>query len=740
MKKLKLLLLLIFLALIFFYALFYSGSYNNSDFSSVKNYFNSSDIFLYGRTGKILHIKRSDLSRRRLKWIPLENISPALIKTLIISEDKNFYSHSGVDWSAALRALLKKCAGKKSGGASTVTMQLISILDRITKQPDSNKLNTNSNKEDFSQKLSTANQSRSNKKNIFQKILQMRQAIAIEKKFSKKEILESYLNLIFYRSELQGIEAAAQGIFGKSPSSLGFTESIILSSLIRSPNAEISAIIERSNVLKKKIPDAINLSSDSISLIVKQKLLCMNNIKNTNSSALHIARILLSKTKNSVTCSIDESLQAFVNEAILRNISALKEKNVSDAAAIVVDNKTSEVLAYSGSSGSLSNSRYVDGVKAKRQAGSTLKPFLYAVAFEKKILTPASILDDAPINIPALNGIYNPSDYDNIFRGHVSAREALASSLNIPAVRTLDLINVGSFISTLKNLGFQGLKNDKFYGLSLALGSADISLLELAGAYKTLANSGKFSALRFSNSNSSDSVSFTRIFSDETAFLISNILSDRDARALTFGFENQLSTKYWTAVKTGTSKDMRDNWCVGYSEKYTVAIWVGNFSGQPMWNVSGIHGAAPIWLEIMNYLHSNNLVSKPPVKPAGIVCSKISKGNNKNIFKNEYFIKGTETKEIGSDIQLAKNILKPKITYPVLNEQIALDPDIPENYQKIIFESNVCLKNIEWRLNGTIIGTTFARVSAKLERGAHIIELSEKSTGKIYDKILFNVR
>jgi len=200
------------------------------------------------------------------------------------------------------------------------------------------------------------------------------------------------------------------------------------------------------------------------------------------------------------------------------------------------------------------------------------------------------------MTLPGCSGfqrIYHPRNFESQFQGLVPVRIALASSLNIPAVRVLSLVGLEEFLNQLRALGIRGLNGEgDFYGPALALGSADVSLLELVNAYRTLANGGEWSGFRFAlpaygRPGGSPLRLPVQVFSREAAFLISHILSDREARSPTFGLENPLATRYWTAVKTGTSKDMRDNWCIGYSEKYTVGVWVGNFTGEPMWNVSG---------------------------------------------------------------------------------------------------------------------------------------------------------
>ena len=299
-----------------------------------------------------------------------------------------------------------------------------------------------------------------------------------------------------------------------------------------------------------------------------------------------------------------------MSETLQQHILSVQGQNVHDGAALVADNKSGEILAYVGNVGALASARFVDGTQARRQAGSTLKPFLYGLAFDKRILTPASLLDDAPLDVPAMNGIYRPENYDKQFHGLVPARTALASSLNIPAVKVLNLVGVECFVQKLGDLGFEKLQAADFYGSSLALGAADVTLWELVNAYRSLANGGVWSPLCLTFEENPNLTS-RQVLSAGSAFLVSDILSDRESRSETFHLESPLSTRYWTAVKTGTSKDMRDNWCVGFSDHYTVGVWAGNFSGDPMWNVSGITGAAPAWIEIMNWLH-RGLAEPPP--------------------------------------------------------------------------------------------------------------------------------
>jgi len=388
-----------------------------------------------------------------------------------------------------------------------------------------------------------------------------------------------------------------------------------------------------------------------------------------------------------------------------------------------------------GNSGQSSSAHHVDGIRAVRQAGSTLKPFLYGLALERRLLTAASIVEDAPLQIATPTGLYIPENYGNDYLGPVSVRTALSSSLNTPAVRSLLLVGVEPFVERLKRIGFESIRQEPdYYGFSAALGSIDISLSELVNAYRTMANGGIWSEPHL--------VPVTQkrkpreVMSGDAAFIISHILADREARSATFGLENFLSTRFWTAVKTGTSKDMRDNWCIGYSEKYTVGVWVGNFSGESMWNVSGISGAAPVWLEIMNILHVT-VGSRAPKPTAGVLAKDVQFKNTLEPERQEWFIKGSEP-----EIVLAQNTRheKPSIIYPAGGSIITLDPDIPEENQRISFQAQPHGRQFMWLLNDKSIFTGMkSSILWKPERGTHILSISDKEY-RVLDSVTFIVR
>jgi penicillin-binding protein 1C len=448
--------------------------------------------------------------------------------------------------------------------------------------------------------------------------------------------------------------------------------------------------------------------------------------------APHLARALLHKPGQIVRSSLDGGLQRFALDTLQRHLAELKERQVEDGAVVVLDNQTGEVLAHVGSSQFTSDAAEVDAARAPRLAGSTLKPFLYALAIEKRLLTAASLLDDSPLAVQTPGGQYLPQNYDRDFKGWVSVRTALASSLNVPAVRTLALLEPEPFFDQLRQLGFSTLTRDaEHYGYALALGGAEVTLLELANAYRTLANGGLASAPTFLPTDRALPRKRTRVIEPATAWIVSDILADRDARALTFGLDNALGTNGWSAVKTGTSKDMRDNWCVGYSNRFTVGVWIGNASGEPMHEVSGVTGAAPVWQAIMNRLHARQ-PDRAPKSPRDIEFRQVRFEPAIEPPRREAFIKGT-------GMALASlpegSIARPRIIGPGDGAMLALDPDIPGAHQIVHFRARPFQPGLKWKVDGheTHQGDQGLRWSPSA--GVHTIQLLDE-----HDKLLDETR
>jgi penicillin-binding protein 1C len=400
---------------------------------------------------------------------------PALRSALIASEDKRFYQHSGVDWNAVAASAWGNLWNTKTRGASTITMQLAGLLE-----------------EDLRRRSSTRSTS--------QKISQAIVAQWLERQWRKDQILEAYLNLVPFRGEIVGAHALARVMFGKHPSGMDQIEAAIAVALIRGPNASVSKVSERAcHILREqKHPEfCVNLEGQTalaFSHLSSKSGVATNSMYTTTQNGLnlapHFARRVLTADARRVTSTLDARLQAYAKDSLTRQLSALVDRNVEDGAILVLDNASGDVLAWVGSSGSLSDAAHVDGVVALRQAGSTLKPFLYELGLEKRLITAASVIDDTPVNLTTSNGLYIPQNYDKHFKGLVSARTALASSLNIPAVRMLISIQPEVFFRRLQALGFQLRESGDYYGYSLALGSADVSLLSLTNAYRSLANQG----------------------------------------------------------------------------------------------------------------------------------------------------------------------------------------------------------------------------------------------------------
>lgn len=274
----------------------------------------------------------------------------------------------------------------------------------------------------------------------------------------------------------------------------------------------------------------------------------------------------------------------------------------------------------------MSQAAQVDAVLALRQPGFALKPFVYGLAFERRLLTPANLLQDAPVELPTGAGLYIPQNYDRRFRGWVSVRTALGNSLDVPAVRAGVMLGPDALAEGLRRFGLPLKEPGGFYGPGLALGSAEVTLRDLGNAYRVLANGERWSPLRFLMDDAPDghhgashatARSGGSAMGPAAAHLVTDILADNGARALSFGLHNALATRGFAAVKTGTSKDMRANWCIGYTDRYTVGVWVGNASGSPMHDVSGVAGAAPVWASLVAALHRER-PSRPPLRPEGL--------------------------------------------------------------------------------------------------------------------------
>jgi penicillin-binding protein 1C len=683
-------------------------------FNEVRASFSTSEAQLLDRNGAVLATLRTDQRIRRLDWVALAEISPVVATTLVAAEDKRFYEHAGVDWpgfaSAAWDSVWRTFDGRGPRGASTLTMQLAALLDPS---------------------LAIAGNTRT----LGQKWDQAQAALALERTWTKAQIIEAYLNLTSYRGELSGIDAAARGLFGKAAAGLDAREALILVALQRGPNAPAAIVAQRACAAAGIA--APQLACEDVRATAMVALAGAYRLARGENLAPHLAARLLKTSGARVATTIDASLQRYAVDALRDHLAELADRAVGDGAIVVLDNASGDVLAWVGSSGELSAAAQVDGVVAPRQAGSTLKPFLYAQAIDAHVLTAASLVDDSPVAIATQRGAYVPQNYDHSFRGTVSVRTALASSLNVPAVRTVELIGVDRFYDTLRQLGLDSLVEPAdFYGASLALGGGDVTLLTLTNAYRALANGGEWSATRVAPTATATPAH--RVFSRGTAFIISDILSDRAARATSFGLENALATRVWSAVKTGTSKDMRDNWCIGFTSRYTVGVWVGNFSGAPMRDVSGVTGAAPIWRDLIHWLHATEH-SLPPRAPLGVQRQTVAFDPPVEAERSEWFLHGTETASMRANGQTFAAATTPTIRYPAADTIIALDPDIPSDRERVVFSASPAIPGLQWRIDDRVLIAERGRADWKPSAGRHTLVL-EDAAGNALSSVAFEVR
>jgi penicillin-binding protein 1C len=683
-----------------------------------------SDLQLLDRRGEPLQTLRVDPTRRVLPWVALEQMSPSLLRAMLVSEDQRFYEHSGVDWSAVAASAWANLWNTRTRGASTVTMQLAGLLD-----------------EDLA---------RRGGRSLMQKLGQAWVAGRLEKRWTKAQILEAYLNRVPLRGELVGVPAAAQALFGKRPAGLDARESAMLSAMLRGPNASPETIATRACGVLRAMAQRCDGLNDEVGAVLRRKAL---TVADAPQWAPHYARLALRADGPAAQrSSLDATWQRVAVQSLRRHLAELSGRQVEDGAVVALDNASGEVRVWVGSSGSQwSEAAQVDHVLARRQPGSTLKPFLYELAIERRLITAASLLDDSPTQVATAAGLYLPQNYDKQYRGWVSARAALGNSLNVPAVRLGLMLTPEAVFERLNALGLQLPETGGFYGPSLALGSADVTLLSLTNAYRALANGGRYADALLPAAGARDpakegkggkaskgakghgAAAPRQVADARASFIVGDMLADNNARALTFGLSSALALPFPASVKTGTSKDMRDNWCVGWSSRFTVGVWVGNSSGEAMQQVSGVSGAAPVWREVMLALHAGRLPAaiKPP---AGLVAQDTRFDGGQEPPRREWFVAGTEQaviRQAGTPVALSN---------PTDGAIYALDPDIPPAAQRLRFSHEGRLEQgtAGWRLDGRVIGRG-ASVDWLPMPGRHVLALLD-GRGQVLQQVRFEVR
>ena len=534
---------------------------------------------LRDRHGIVLRTTRAENGSRG-GWIEYADIDPGIIQAFLAAEDRRFFDHHGVDPRAALRAARDNLRARRIvSGASTLTMQAARLLRPAAR--------------DWAGKATQA-----------------LWALRLEAHLDKQQIFETYLNRVPLGQGTAGISAAAHLYFGARASDVSLAQAALLAGLAHMPAHENPLVdAERARTRRNEVLERMRrlgfAIDDDVDRALREPVLVRDVA--TRFAAPHFTTRLLRDTPAAATgtlrTTLDLELQIAVEAEQRHAVRVLEDRNVRHAAAVVLDNRSGDVLAWVGSPDfSADTAGQVDMVVSRRQPGSTLKPFLYGLAFDRGWST-ASVLPDVPRTWAASTGPYQPQNYDRRFRGPVRIREALASSYNVPAVEMAERMGVPALLQTLRAAGLHSLdRSPDWYGLGLSLGNGEVTLLELANAYRGLARGGVTTPVRLlANSvvrtativNAADETA-VRFMSTGAAVLVLDILNDPVARIPGFGDGTPFDFPFPAAAKTGTSRHFTDNWAIATTANFTVAVWVGNFSGQPMQGVSGITGAGPL--------------------------------------------------------------------------------------------------------------------------------------------------
>jgi penicillin-binding protein 1C len=529
-------------------------------------------VTLRDRHGVVLRTTRAvDGSRRR--WVALSDIDPQVVQAFVAVEDRRFFEHHGVDARAVGRALVAAVReGRTVSGASTITMQLARMLTGAGRSWPG-------------------------------KMAQVAWAWRLEAHIGKQAILEQYLNRVSLGQGAVGVDAASALYFGGGAGTVGLAHAALLAGVAHAPSrddpfaAPARAHARRAYALARVraagYATAADIERANLEPLVARGVAAAFLAPHFTSHVLNVTREDAGETD--LVTSLDLGLQTELETEVRATVAALRTRGVRQAAVVVLDNRTGEVLAWVGSPDFWADSAgQADMVVSPRQPGSALKPFLYGLAFDHGF-TAASVLADVARTYRTALGAYHPRNYDRRFHGPVRSREALASSYNVPAVALADTLGVEQLLRTLRLAGFASLsRSGEYYGLGLALGNGDVTLLELANAYRSLAVGGVWHPVRLTLGGATPDGAPRRVVSASSASLVLDILSDADARVPGFGTVTPFDFAFPVAVKTGTSRHFTDNWAVGTTGGFTVAVWAGNFTGQPMDGVSGVTGAGPL--------------------------------------------------------------------------------------------------------------------------------------------------
>ncbi len=666
--------------------------------------------------------------------VSLDKLPPHLLAATICAEDKRFWSHRGIDPLAILRAFGEAAQHRRIvSGASTITQQLIKIA-----QP--------------------------RRRNLGRKLVEAVQALRLEQVWSKQQILEAYLDRLDYGNLQIGIASAANYYFGKPPDDLSLAESAFLAGLPQAPSRlnprrhPERALQRQRQVLEQM--ERVGVVSQSVCQRARSEPIRLA-LRPASFDAPHFVDLVSQQRAprpgREIRTTLDLPLTNFCARSLRRHLQKLRDQNVRNGAVVVIENRTGNVLALVGSEDYFAPAAgQVNGAWATRSAGSALKPFTYLLALESGA-TPASVVPDVPVAFATQTGVYRPENYNHLCHGPVRLRLALANSLNIPAVRWLaSLGGPAALQNLLRDCGITTLTQPAArYGLGLTIGNAGVRLLEMVNAYAALARLGEYRPYRLLQNDAPPSPS--RIADPDSCYLLTDILSDNDARALTFGTNSWLRFDFPVAVKTGTSTSFRDNWAIAYTPEFSAGVWVGNFNGSAMRDVSGVSGAAPVLHDIVEHLHSEFGTSWY-AQPANLVerwvhplTGKVAAADRPGLVREKFLADHLPVTESPEDYDLAGRVqlgpeyrewlastqneslakfapapradLPLRVVSPLPGSVYYLDPDLPAS-DRLPLKSNV---------NGAFVWQSptlrCAGGTAQLKEGRHAITLRDPETG-----------
>ncbi len=657
----------------------------------------------------------------------LHDIPEFLQKAFVIAEDKRFYSHAGIDWIARINAVMQNILSLKGvRGASTISEQVVRMIH---------------------QRPRTA----------WSRWVEGWEAKQLETEFDKATIFEFYLNQVPYAAQRRGVVQAARYYFDRDLFTLSQKEMLSLAVLVRAPSRfdlrkSVTKISGRLHLLADRF-EANGLLISAAELMNQQ--LEVSQI-NDMVDASHFARHVYEKTESNrhlgshdqakknnpskLVTTLDLSLQSYANTVLEARLKALSGKKVHNAAMIVLDHESNDVLVWAVGNSKRSSGSAFDSVLTKRQPGSTLKPFVYAAAIEKG-WSPATLIDDSPLREGVGRGVHEYRNYSNTYYGNISLRNALGNSLNIPAIKAAKYVGLTPLMNKLNLLGLKELDlRSVDYGNGIALGNGEVSLYSMARAYSAIASGGTLRPIRTvkeiiqESSNipsvdvatGTDLTTITSVFDGEVSSLIGNILSDSDARALEFGRNSLLRMPVQTAVKTGTSNDYRDAWVFGYDHKYVVGVWMGNLDNTPTDKVTGSIGPAAAMRDMFSKLRKNSetkgLFLSPKLKQYRVCMDSASLYDGECASRNEYFLSKREPLKNAPQTQADADI---ELLEPIDQTELAVDPRIPSDLQQIDFKLSSVegVERVEWYIDEQRIAINRnARQPWQVERGHHQVE------------------